>query len=205
MMRIKTFTTALAMIGATAMAATPVHADASDDYIGEIITVGFNFCPRGTLPAEGQLLSIAQNQALFSLYGTIYGGDGRTSFGLPDLRGRVAIGHGTGPGLTPRAIGARGGSETVALLTNEMPAHSHTGHTVAGTTSPNESSPVGHSLADYTAVGADAYTNAGPAEAMANGTVKINITGGGAPHYNMQPYLAVKNCVNTMGLFPPRN
>lgn len=203
-MRIKTLTAALAIAGATAFTAAPAQADASTDYLGQITTVGFNFCPRGTLPAEGGLLPISQYTALFSLLGTTYGGDGRTTFGLPDLRGRTAIGSGNGPGLSTHALGAKGGQERVQLTTNELPAHAHTGHTVAGTTVPNQSSPVGHSLADYTGT-ANAYTDAGPAEAMANGTIQTDNTGGSQPHYNMQPYLAVKFCINSSGIYPSRS
>lgn len=201
----KLIVAAFAMAGATAIAAAPASAGPGDDYIGNVLTVGFNFCPRGTIAAEGQLLPINQNQALFSLYGTMYGGDGRTTFAMPDLRGRVAIGHGQGPGLSDYRLGTKGGQEQVQLSVVEMPAHAHSGHTIAGTTGPNQPSPVGNSLADYAGVGANAYTDAGPAEAMANGTIKTDNTGSGLPHYNMQPYLAVKNCVVVLGLFPPRN
>lgn len=110
-MTIKTPLAAALMSGAMALTATPSASAGPDEYIGEIITVGFNFCPRGTLEADGRLLAIAQNTALFSLYGTIYGGDGRTTFALPDLRGRTAIGAGQGPALEDRRIGQRGGIE----------------------------------------------------------------------------------------------
>lgn len=98
---------------ASAMTITHAHhAHAGpDEYIGEIITVGFNFCPRGTLLADGRLLAISENTALFSLFGTIYGGDGRSTFALPDLRGRTIIGSGQGPGLSSRSVGQRGGVE----------------------------------------------------------------------------------------------
>lgn len=96
-----------------AFALTPSTATAGpDEYLGEIITVGYNFCPRGTAQANGQLMPIAQYTALFSLYGTIYGGDGRTTFALPDLRGRMMVGEGTGPGLSNRRQGERAGSES---------------------------------------------------------------------------------------------
>ncbi|RKQ71770.1 microcystin-dependent protein [Litorimonas taeanensis] len=101
------------LLGALSIAQT---ASAVDRYVGEVILVGFNFCPRGTAAADGQLLAIDQNSSLFALYGTTYGGDGRTVFGLPDLRGRTVVGDGTGPGLTSRRIGARGGVETVKNL-----------------------------------------------------------------------------------------
>lgn len=204
-MRMKMIMATAMLAGGMAFTATSANADAGTDYLGQITTVGFNFCPRGTLPADGAILPISSNTALFSLLGTTYGGDGRTSFGLPDLRGRAPIGYGSGPGLDTYRWGEKGGLEEVQLTQNEIPAHSHTGHTVAGTTPPNQNSPVGHSLADYTAAGVNAYTNAGPAEAMANGTVQTDNTGGGLPHYNMQPYLAVKYCINNSGIYPSRS
>lgn len=104
---------AAAMIGGTLAATAPAASAGPDDYIGEIMLVGFNFCPRSTMPADGRLLPISQYTALFSLYGTMYGGDGRTTFALPDLRGRTVVGFGAGPGLSDRRIGETGGSETV--------------------------------------------------------------------------------------------
>ena len=98
----------------------------SEPFLAEIRIVAFNFAPRGWATCDGQLLPISQNQALFSLVGTMYGGDGRTTFGVPDLRGRVPIHRGTGPGLTPRTQGQSGGSETNVLNVNQLPAHSHT-------------------------------------------------------------------------------
>src|SRR3712207_3315813 len=97
----------------------------SEPFIGEIRMVGFNFAPRGWATCDGQLLSIAQNTALFSLLGTTYGGNGQTTFALPDLRGRAALHQGQGPGLTNRVIGEASGTETVTLTTNQMPSHSH--------------------------------------------------------------------------------
>lgn len=127
---------AAALIGG-AIAITAPAADAGpEEYMGEIITVGFNFCPRGTLEAYGRLLSISENQALFSLFGTIYGGDGRTSFALLDLRGRTMIGSGTGPGLTPRRMGEKGGIEGgrrgTASLHSDAEALNHGGGASSG-------------------------------------------------------------------------
>ena len=96
-----------------------------EPFIGQIQAFGFNFALRGWAKCDGQLLPISSNSALFSLLGTIYGGDGRTNFALPDLRGRMAIHEGSGPGLTKRALGSKGGVESVALSVNQMPAHSH--------------------------------------------------------------------------------
>ena len=148
-----TTTLASALIAATA----PVAHAGPDEYLGEILTVGFNFCPRGTLEADGRLLPISQNAALFSLLGTMYGGDGRTTFALPDLRGRVVVGTGQGPGLTERRQGERGGVEN----DRAAPALADTG--------------------DGDALGDSSAGN------------------------NMQPYLALKHCVVTQGIFPSRN
>lgn len=103
----------IAALAGAALAVPAAHAG-PDEYIGEIITVGYNFCPRGTLDADGRLLAISEHTALFSLFGTYYGGDGRTTFALPDLRGRVIVGAGQGPGLTPRQNGQKGGAENHA-------------------------------------------------------------------------------------------
>ena len=120
---------AAALIGGAILATAPTAEAGPDEYMGEIMTVGFNFCPRGTLEADGRLLPINQYQALFSLFGTIYGGDGRTSFGLPDLRGRTMIGSGAGPGLTPRQMGEKGGiedgSRTMAPAKSDEDALNH--------------------------------------------------------------------------------
>ena len=97
----------------------------SDPFIGEIKMFAGNFAPRGWALCDGQLLAVSQNDALFSLFGTIYGGDGRTTFGLPDLRGRIPIHAGSGPGLSPRRLGAKGGAENVTLTTAQLPAHKH--------------------------------------------------------------------------------
>jgi microcystin-dependent protein len=109
---IRTFAMATALAGALMTGTAPAAHAGPDEYLGEIITAGFNFCPRGTLEADGRLLPIIENTALFSLLGTMYGGDGRTTFALPDLRGRTIIGAGQGPGLTERRQGQAGGTET---------------------------------------------------------------------------------------------
>ena len=160
-------------------------ASAQERYIGEIITVGFNFCPRGTARADGQLLAINSNQALFSLYGTYYGGDGRTSFGLPDLRGRSPVHNGQGPGLTERRLGERGGMETQTLTTANLPSHSH--EIYASTTGAPSSGTLGATVGAADESGTTANTG---------GSQSFSIT---------DPYLVVNYCVVTMGVFPSRN
>ena len=173
----------------------------SDPFIGQITMVGFNFAPRNWAFCDGQLLPISQNQALFSLLGTYYGGDGRTTFALPDLRGRVPMHSGTGPGLSTRRLGEEGGEENVALSQNQLPAHSHPLNckNVQG----NQPIPGGHSIAgDGTGMTAD-YHDQPPETAMHASS--IGNTGGNQAHANMQPYLCLNFVIALYGLYPSRN
>lgn len=193
----------LAMLAATG-------ASAQETYIGTINLYGFGFCPRDTLEAAGQLLPIAENTALFSLYGTFYGGDGRTTFALPDLRGRVPIGQGHGPGLTAHAQGARGGAETVTLDMSQIPAHGHDVRvTVNGTTAQGSApTPAGNFPALSPAAAVYAPNPSGQAAVpMADGvaTVQQDDAGGGQPAPTMPPFLALRFCVTTQGIYPSRN
>jgi len=160
------------------------NAYAVEPFIGEIRYVGFNFCPRGWTSAEGQLLAISQYQALFSLYGTMYGGDGRTSFGLPDLRGRNAINAGQGPGLSNYRMGQKGGQETVTITQANMPSHTHQVSAEGNGTTP------GVTAAPRSATGKKVTTTP---------------SGGGQSLNNMTPYLTVKACVALQGIYPSRN
>lgn len=199
----------LALAAGTAMAltlpATPASAQATP-FIGQIMPVGYTFCPRGFADADGQLLSIAQNTALFSLYGTTYGGDGRTTFALPDLRGRVPIHVGQGPGLTDRRLGSRSGSETNTLSVLNLPAHNHTAAVNINNTVPADS---GNPTLNHFARSANRiYQNtegASPGATMAPDTVTIGNTGGGQAVNNMQPYQVIRYCVALQGIFPSRN
>jgi microcystin-dependent protein len=187
------------------MAFTVDTADAQEKYMAEVFVTAANFCPRGTLAANGQLLPVSQYNAVFSLVGTVYGGDGRTTFGLPDLRGRAPISAGSGPGLSDYRLGSRQGREYTALSILNLPAHSHTGHVVAGTAAPDASTPVGHALADYTVPGVNAYTATGPAEAMAPGTVQTDNTGAGQEFVTLSPSLTMQYCFVMEGLYPSRS
>lgn len=166
-------------------------------FVGEIRMFGFNFPPNNWAFCNGQLVAIASNTALFSLLGTNYGGDGRTTFGLPDLRGRTAMGPGQGPGLTDRFLGEASGTETVTLLATEMPAHTHTA-TGSSTTGASRD-PRGRTWAASTA------TRFGSPPSTAMSTSAISAVGGSQPHDNMPPYLAVNFCIATAGTFPARN
>ncbi len=177
----------------------------SEPFIGEIKLVGFNFNPRGWANCDGQLLPISQNSALFSLFGTMYGGDGRTTFGLPDLRGRVATHAGTGPGLTLRQQGAKLGAETTTLAVTHLPAHSHpaTAHCVELVGDTNDAK--GKFWSKDAGVQSATY-HGGPADATMNsGAVTTANTGGGQSFNNMQPTLVLRYVVALQGLYPSRS
>ncbi len=188
----------------------------SEPFIGQIQTYGFNFAPRGWALCDGQLLPISQNTALFSLLGTIYGGDGRNTLGLPDLRGRAPIHFGNGPGLSTRKIGSKGGEEWVTLNLTQMPSHNHTASSSGFTARmlcnngpATKDTPVGNTLAELDR--SNQYTDQAPNAQMAAGTVEIdgavtiNNNGGSQPHHNMQPYLTINYSIALVGLFPSRS
>src|SRR5690606_21995497 len=171
-----------------------------EPYIGQVCLFGFNFAPKGWAQCNGQLMSIAQNTALFSLLGTTYGGDGKTTFALPDLRGRVAISQGHGSGLADYAMGEVGGTESVTLNTAQIPAHTHTGVLHASSGAVNQEEANGHLLAESAI-----YTDATANQVMNAAAVTINATGGNQSHNNMQPFLALNYCIALVGVFPPRS
>ena len=159
-----------------------------------------NFPPAGFAFADGQTMDIAQNSALFALLGTIYGGDGQSTFNLPDLRGRAPMHFGTGAGLTTRIQGQQGGVETVTLAANQMPLHTHTVR--AGALGTKAASPAGAMFAS----GATAQFASGSAPANATADSRaIASAGNGAAHNNMMPYLAINFIVAVNGVFPSRN
>jgi microcystin-dependent protein len=173
---------------------------ALEPFIGEVTVYGFNFPPRGWATCDGQLLSIQQNTALFSLLGTIYGGNGTTNFALPDLRGRVPIHFGQGPGLSNYFQGQTGGSETVNLLTSQIPAHNHTYNAVSD--AGDVSAPAGAYLANTGALDKE-YKTTGTVVAM--NVNAVGAAGGGQPHNNMQPYVVLNFSIALQGIFPSRN
>ncbi len=171
----------------------------SEPFIGEIRMFGGNFAPRSWALCDGQLLAISQNDALFSLLGTIYGGDGTTTFGLPDLRGRIPIHQGSGPGLTSRQIGTKGGSETVAITTSHAPSH---GHIIqASTTAGNRSVPGGNFLGASPTV--RVFRPVGPNVDL--NAASITNIGGGQSHANTMPFQCVNFIIALTGIFPSRN
>ena len=167
-----------------------------DPFIGEIRAFGFNFAPVGWATCAGQTLPINQNQALFSLLGTTYGGDGRVTFALPDLQGRVPIGAGQGSGLAPYVQGEEGGVESVTLTTAETPSHTHQAMASNTVTTKNPAD----GLPGPTASGSSYGTTADSAMNAA----MIGTTGGSQPHENRQPYLVLNWCIATQGIFPSR-
>lgn len=177
----------------------------SDPFIGEIIMFGGNFAPRGWALCDGQLLSISSNSALFSILGTTYGGDGRTSFALPDLRGRAALHPGHGSGLTNRRLGERGGAENVTLSTAQLPAHNHPGKARCVSGTGNSNVAAGNAWSADLGVSSATY-HSGPADAdMLANTVATDNVGGGQGHPNMQPFLCVNFIIALVGVYPSRN
>ncbi len=174
----------------------------SEPFVGEIKMFGGNFAPRGFAKCDGQLLAISQNQALFSLLGTIYGGDGRTTFALPDLRGRLPIDDGSGPGLTPRSIGNKSGAERVSITASTMPIHEHA---VMGTTNPGDSNNPAGKVPAVAPVAAYGDQPPDSANARFAGTAIANSTEGGQSHNNLMPYQVICFIIALSGIFPSRN
>lgn len=175
----------------------------SEPFLGQIMAVGFNFAPRGWAMCNGQILSIAQNTALFALLGTTYGGNGQTTFALPDLRGRVPIHFGQGPGLSNYSLGQLAGVENITLTQPQMPAHTHTASAVlhASTQAANDTLPTGNYLAD-----GGSYQSATDTNMNANAvTVTNGIAGSSQPFPILQPYLALNFVIALEGIFPSRN
>lgn len=171
----------------------------SDPYIGEIRSFGFNFAPLGWAQCNGQLLSIASNTALFSILGTTYGGDGKSTFALPNLQGNVVMGAGQGSGLSNRVLGESGGTATETLTIQQIPPHTHPVNAQAG--NGNKPGPAGNFWAQDLG-GSKEYGDSGSAQ-MATGTVTPS--GGGQAHDNLQPYLVLNYCIALQGVYPPRS
>jgi microcystin-dependent protein len=177
----------------------------SDPFLGEIRMTGFNFAPVGWALCNGQTLSIAQYSALFALLGTTYGGNGVSTFNLPDLQGRVPIHQGSGPGLNPYLIGENGGTENVTLLSNQMPIHNHlvNVNNAAGTSADPTSKLLAETATDSrTPTLTQTYTSNAATGTLA--PTAISTAGGNLPHPNLQPFLTVNFIIALTGIFPSR-
>lgn len=203
---------AASVLAASLVPATPVAAQTGvDPFIGQLAWVSFNFCPRGWAQANGQLLPINQNQALFSLLGTQFGGNGVTNFALPDLRGRVIVGQGSGPGLSTVSIGEAGGAPTKTLAAANLPQHSHG---VAAGVTLNAASASGASAAPGGNVLADGRTARVYRQGLATADMDASAiavsgqtqnAGAGQPVNAMAPYTTLNACISLQGVFPSRN
>lgn len=173
----------------------------ADPFVAEIRIFPFNFAPKGWAWCDGQLLPISQNTALFSLLGTTYGGDGKSTFALPDLQGSAPMHPGQGPGLSLHDLGETGGSQTVTLLESEIPAHSHSLNASQGDGTERTPGVAGGQLL-ATGVGIAQYQTPGALTTLNPGAVTS--AGGDQPHNNMQPYLTFYFNIALQGVFPPR-
>ncbi|HCY86530.1 MAG TPA: phage tail protein [Desulfobacteraceae bacterium] len=179
-------------------------------FIGEIDILPYHFAPQSYAWCEGQLLPISQNQALFSLIGTLYGGDGRVSMAVPNLKGRAPRGYGNGPGLTPSYIGQNSGAPSITLTENEMPSHDHTWKGLFANSPDGESGSPGNTRVPASLEEGGAIKNAYVQNANHTNKTELNwnqvsTVGLSQPHNNMQPYLAVRYCIALDGQYPSRN
>jgi microcystin-dependent protein len=170
----------------------------ADPFVAEIRPFGFNFAPKGWAQCNGQLLPISQNTALFSLLGTFYGGDGKSTFALPNLQGSAPMSQGQSGGTSERFVGEASGTEVVTLIQSEMPVHSHALAAVESTATerqpPNQMLAVGEAMSFY---------SAGQPNTTMNPSM-LAPTGASLPHNNMQPFLVLNFCIAMQGVFPPR-
>jgi microcystin-dependent protein len=173
----------------------------SDQFLAEIRVFPFGFAPQGWALCNGQLMPISQNTALFSLLGTYYGGDGKSTFALPNLQGSIPMQWGQGPGLSSRDLGERAGEASVTLLASELPVHGHTLSGFAGRGA-NTNSP-GPGVTLSSSQGNFVYDTAAPSQAMSGAA--LGVIGSGQPHNNLPPYLTLNFCIALQGIYPPRS
>lgn len=176
----------------------------ADPFVAEIRILPYTFAPRGWATCDGQLMPISQNTALFSLLGTYYGGDGKTTFALPNLQGSAAMGAGQGPGLSQHDLGETGGSATVTLTVGELPSHSHTMQAFDNSLAKANTSTPGNTVVFARANNANPYQPTTNQQLVSMSPQAVAITGQSMPHNNMQPYLVTRFCIALQGVYPPR-
>jgi microcystin-dependent protein len=174
----------------------------ADPFVAEIRIFGFNFAPTGWAQCNGQILPISQNTALFSLLGTTYGGNGQSTFALPDMQGNACLHPGQGPGLSLYDLGQQGGSETITLLDSEMPIHNHT---LLANPNPGDNLIPSPTTSLASSTGGSLYVTAASNPPLTQMAFQaLTPAGGSLPHNNMQPYLVLNYCIALQGVFPPR-
>ena len=177
-----------------------------EPFIGEMILFGGNFAPRGWAFCDGQLLPISQNTALFSILGTTYGGDGRTTFALPDMRGRAPVHAGSGPGLSSKRLGQKGGAETATLTEAQLPQHDHPAQLRLGNATGNEIKGNGNSLSTNAAYNMNASGAPDSSKKLTSGSVVVGPSNSGnQSHNNMQPFQAINYIIALQGVYPSRS
>lgn len=195
---------AAAAASCLAVPALTTAAQAGDEpFLGQVMIVAQNFCPRGWAPAQGQLIAVNQNQALFALLGTHFGGDGVTTFALPDMRARAVVGSGASTSGGHYTVGQSGGAQTHTMTVSQMPGHNH--RLMASDRPGVTNSPANADLAEQSGTGVNSYSSGNPQsdQAMASGI--MGSTGGGQPFGVIQPSLGMTHCIATSGVFPSRN
>jgi microcystin-dependent protein len=173
----------------------------ADPFVAEVRIFPFNFAPTGWAFCNGQLLPISQNTALFSLLGTTYGGDGKSTFALPDLQGSCALGPGQGPGLSLYDLGQQSGSANVTLIQTEIPIHNHS---LMTTVEDGTQGSLTTGITIATSVGGPMYQKNTSSNLVNMNVQSLSVTGSSMPHNNMMPYLTLNMCIALQGVFPPR-
>jgi microcystin-dependent protein len=195
----------LGALGLTSASFAATPAMAQDQFLGQIMETPYNFCPRGWLATNGQILAISSNTALFSLLGTTYGGNGQTTFALPDLRGRESVQVGQGPGLSSYSLGEVAGTETVTLTVNQLPIHNHVGNFFGSTLAPDSEKAKKGTPATFQPGDKNYQRTTPPDQIMAAGAITTDPAGGSQPFSIRDPYLVMQFCISTVGIFPARN